>query len=319
MKTLRVLRISLLFLCAIGLISCRPLPKYTFHYVGLNEFDGDTLFLWRATADGLKSDKDYGKNPVALEIVRDGKVTFTGLMDTLHLYYIEGRNCGAFFYPEAGEVTYIHLGRTAYTNPHSLAQQYEVLREKGFPQEESRAFVNSNLQNAMGIYLLDHLGCRPNELDKIYEKSNPAMQDTVSFLLSLREQLSKTTKINEGDRYINFKQKGFEQDSICFSDYFNQDKNVCLFFANGDSDSAIAIIDELRNNYKNSSFIGYSTYITNRKFAETLRDTYRVSLFDDGKRYENSVMYKYRVDFRTKMNYFLLFDSKGRLIKTYIN
>lgn len=203
----------------------------------MDEFNGDTLRLWRATSDRLKSDKDYGKDPVATIIIRNGKASFSGLIDTLHLYYIDGKDCSLYFYPELGEVTHRYMGDTEYSNSQSVAKQYEILRREGFPNQESQEFLFSNLRNAMGIHLLDHVGCYPNELDAIYEKSNLAMRDTVSLLLGLKQQLSDTKELDIGDMYIDFRQKGFKQDSVHFSNYFNKDKTVCLFFANGNCKS----------------------------------------------------------------------------------
>lgn len=60
---------------------------YTFHYTGLDEFNGDTLYLWRTTADKLKSDKDYRRQPITLKVIKNGEVTFRGMTDTL-LYTI---------------------------------------------------------------------------------------------------------------------------------------------------------------------------------------------------------------------------------------
>lgn len=237
MKVKYLLGVLLLCLNVVGFIGCQTSPKYVFHYIGLDEFNGDTLYLWRTTADRLKSDKDYGKKALTSEVIRDGKVTFTGLIDTLHLYNVEGQNCNTYFYPEAGEITYKYSGGTEYSNPQSLAKHYELLKKKGFPIDKSRRFIFMNLKNALGVHLLDCIGCYPDELDEIYANSNPAMRDTVSLLLSLKKQLSETKKINIGDMYIDFKQKGFEEDSIYFSNYFNENKKVCLFFMNGDYDS----------------------------------------------------------------------------------
>ena len=239
MKLVNLFYSLLLYICIIDLISCTSLPTYTFNYIGLDEFNGDTLRLWRATSDRLKSDKDYGKDPVATIIIRNGKASFSGLIDTLHLYYIDGKDCSLYFYPELGEVTHRYMGDTEYSNSQSVAKQYEILRREGFPNQESQEFLFSNLRNAMGIHLLDHVGCYPNELDAIYEKSNLAMRDTVSLLLGLKQQLSDTKELDIGDMYIDFRQKGFKQDSVHFSNYFNKDKTVCLFFANGNCKSFV--------------------------------------------------------------------------------
>lgn len=312
---------SILLLClnVIGFISCRDSSKYVFHYVCLDEFNGDTLYLWRATADRLKTDKDYGRNAIDFQVIRDGRVTFTGLIDTLHLYYVEGKNCNTYFYPEHGEITHKHMGTTKYSNSQSLAKQYESLRENGFPKDESRNFVFSNIQNAMGIHLLDYIGYYPNELNAIYDKSNTAMRDSVSLLIGLKQQLSKTKELNKEDLYIDFKKKGFEQDSIHFSDCFNKDKIVCLFFANGDSISFCKKMKELKRTYNNVYFVGYSNkYTLDTDFINHLKKDYDASLFDDRGRYQESVMYAYRMDYRTAINYYLIFNNEGRLIDKYI-
>ena len=320
MRLINLFYALLLCLCIISLVSCHPLPKYTYNYIGLEKFKGDTLYLRRVTGDRLKLDRDYGKAPLDSKVIRNGMVTFSGAIDTLHLYYIEGKNCSTFFYPELGEVTHTYLKTTKYSNPQSIAKKYKALREKGFPKNESRNFMFSNLQNAMGVYLLDHIGYYPNELDKIYKKSNLAMRDTVSLFLSLKKQLSETKELNRGNMYIDFDQRGFEHDSIHFFNYFNRDKVVCLFFFNGDSSSFFEKIIEINNTYNNVYFVGYSNkYITDFNFVNVLKRDYKVHLFDDRGKYEKSVMYKYRVDYRIATNYYLIFSSDGRLIDKYIN
>lgn len=195
-----------------------------------------------------------------------------------------------------------------------------LLRENGFPKDKSRTFMLSNLQNAMGIHLLDYIGYYPNELNAIYDKSNTAMRDSVSLLISLKQQLSKTKELNKEDLYIDFEKKGFEHDSIHFSDCFNQDKIVCLFFANGDSISFWEKMKELKKTYDNVCFVGYSNkYFLDADFINQLNSDYDACLFDDRGRYENTVMYAYRMDYRIAINYFLIFSSDGKLFDKYIN
>lgn len=319
MKIKYLFSVLLLCLNVIGFISCRDSSKYVFHYVCLDEFNGDTLYLWRTTADRLKTDKDYGRNAVDSQIIRSGRVTFTGSIDTLHLYYIEGKNCNTYFYPEHGEITHKYMGTTEYSNPQSLAKQYECLKENGFPKGESRKFMLSNLQNAMGVYLLDYIGYYPNELYTIYDMCNTAMRDTVSLLINMKHQLSKTKELNKEDLYIDFKKSGLGQDNIYFSKYFNKDKIVCLFFANGDSVSFWRKMKELKRTYNNVYFVGYSNkYTTDTDFINHLKKDYGAYLFDDRGRYEESVMYAYRLDYRTAINYYLIFNSDGNLIDKYI-
>lgn len=320
MKVKYLLGILLLYLNVIGFVSCNTSSRYVFHYVGLDEFNGDTLYLWRTTADRLKSDKDYGRKALASKVIRNGRVTFTGLIDTLHLYNVEGKNCNTYFYPEAGDITCKYLEGMEYSNPQSLAKHYEFLKSKGFPIDESRRFIFENLKNALGVYLLDYIGCYPDELNKIFENSNPAMRDTVSLFLSLKKQLSETKELNVGDMYFDFKQKGLEEDSIYFSSYFNGNKKVCLSFANGDYNSCLLKIEEIKTTYNDVCFIGsLKRYTSNKMDINVLRKKYNIHLFDDRGYYEKSTMYKYRVNYRTKMNYYLVFDEKGYLLKMYIN
>ena len=320
MRLKKIFYISLLHFFVVSFISCKSYPKYTYNYIGLEKFNGDTLHLWRATSDCLKSDKDYGKEPLNSVTIRNGKATFSGLIDTLHLYYIDGKDCSLYFYPESGKVTHHYMENTEYSNSQSVTKQYEILREKNFPRHESRRFMFANLQNAMGIYLLDHIGYYPNELDEIYYKSNPVMRDTVSLLLNLKQQLLDTKELNRGDMYINFKQRGFKQDSICFSNYFHKDNIICLFFANGNIKSFLSKMKEIKRNYGNVCFIGYSNkYVTDTNFTHHLESDYATCLFDDRGRYEKTVMYAYRMDYRIATNYYLIFSSDGRLIDKYIN
>lgn len=79
-------------------------------------------------------------------------------------------------------------------------------------------------------------------------------------------------------------------------------------------------MEELNDNYNNISFVGYSNmYIANKKDMNILKKKYNIHLIDDRGNYEKTVMYKYRVDYRMKMNYFLIFDEKGYLLEKYIN
>jgi hypothetical protein len=321
MKTKKLFGILVLFLCSIKLTSCdKDDAMYTFHYTGLDEFNGDTLYLWRTTADKLKSDKDYGRQPITLRVIKNGEVTFRGMTDTLHLYYIEGKNCCTYFYPESGEITYVHMKDREYSNPNSIANQYKELESDGFPKEASRKFLYTNLQNAMGIYLLDRIGFYPDELEYIYQNCHPIMKDTVSILLSMKRQLEQTSKLEKGARYIDFKQKGFEQDSIHLSDCFRQRREICLFFANDDKKDFIRHIDQLQKKNKDILFVGCTiTHLMDKEYIKLLKETYKALLFDDRKRYEMSVMYQYRVDYRKRMNYCLLFDKDGYLKEIYIN
>ena len=59
-------------------------------YVGLDNFEGSTVYLWRYNADKLLSDRDFGKGAMDSTIVKNGTVSFVTPEDTLHLYALEG-------------------------------------------------------------------------------------------------------------------------------------------------------------------------------------------------------------------------------------
>lgn len=96
------------------------------HYVGLDDFEGNTVYLWRYSADKLLSDRDFGKGPMDSAIVAKGTVSFVAKEDTLHLYALEGNGMNVFFYPERGDLTltYAHPSKDYVSdkssNPNSL-------------------------------------------------------------------------------------------------------------------------------------------------------------------------------------------------------
>lgn len=170
---------------------------YTFYYRRVDKYSGDTLHLWRTTTNGLKSDKDYGKQPIASKAITNGEVAFDEIAGTLHLYYVEGRNCNAHFYPKNGEIIYAYMKGSQYNNLQSIANQYKELESNGLLKKASRKFFHTNQQNSIRIYLLDHIGFYPDELEYIYQNFHPLMKDMVSILLSMKRQLEPNLKIRK--------------------------------------------------------------------------------------------------------------------------
>ena len=64
--------------------------------------------------------------------------------------------------------------------------------------------------------------------------------------------------------------------------------------------------------YNDISFVGYSNrYISDTIFVNNLKKDYTACLFDDRGRYEKTVMYVYRMDYRIVANYYLIFSSSN--------
>ena len=77
---------------------------------------------------------------------------------------------------------------------------------------------------------------------------------------------------------------------------------------------------KIMKTYNDISFVGYSNrYISDTIFVNNLKKDYTACLFDDRGRYEKTVMYVYRMDYRIVANYYLIFSSEGRLIEKYLN
>ncbi len=320
MRTLSWILMCLFIWC------CQEENNCIIHYVGLNDFEGHTVYLWRYNADKLVSDKDYGKGPMDSAVVANGAVSFVTEEDTMHLYALEGDGMGVFFYPERGELTltYAHPSKDYVSdkssNPNSLNELMSRLWHKnGFPKEETRNVMFANLQNAIGCYLLDRYAIvYPDELDDIYNGSNVLMRDSTSVLNSLKRQLDATRELNQGDRYIDFRQRTFEGDTVCFSDIAGEGNPVCLFFVlDGSSkDKVRKEMKQIRDEFPAVQFVIPSYYLVDAKmktFKHELERDYSARWLDDSRRWESSVRWLYRVN--SSINYLYLFDGEGRLIE----
>lgn len=303
-------------------------PRFIVHHVGLEDCEGDTAYLWRLTADMWKSDRDYGKGPIDSAIVTNGQITFTGKEDTLHMYEIEMKNSRQRFYPERGELTLTHVSAPTMpipdksTNPHSLNETiWQLWHGDGyFPLEKTRRVLFATIQNAAGCFLLDRYAVvYPNELEDLYNRTNEKMRDTVSVLLTLHKQLQTTKAIRQNEPFVDFRQITFERDTLQFSDVAGKGKPTCLLFwlnAN-ETDPIRKELDLLKKQYPSMQFVVATLFNPNPRtqlFMQELNEQYDAMWVDDGRRFEDSVRWLYRIH-STNFNYEYLFDEKGCLIK----
>lgn len=303
-------------------------PQFIVHYVGLENCDGDTAYLWRLTADMWKSDRDYGKGPMDSAIVTNGQVTFTGQEGTLHMYEIEMKNSRERFYPERGELTLTHVSAPAMpvpdksTNPHSLNETiWQLWHGEGyFPLEKTRKVLFATIQNAVGCFLLDrHAVVYPDELEELYNRTNVGMRDTVSVLIGLNRQLKATKVIQPNEPFVDFRQVTFERDTLQFSDIAGKGKPTCLLFwlNTNETDPIRNELDALKKQYPTMQLVVATFFYPDpqsRLFIQELKEKYHAILVDDSRRFENSARWFYRIH-STDFNYEYLFDEEGCLIK----
>lgn len=322
-----MMRMLLLGFVSLFLCSCNEeKEKCMVQYVGLDNFEGSTVYLWRYNADKLLSDRDFGKGAMDSTIVKNGTVSFVTPEDTLHLYALEGEGLNVFFYPERGELTltYAHPSKDYVpdksSNPNSLnALMCKLWHEDGFPRDKTREVMFANIQNAIGCYLLDRYAMvYPDELDDIYNRSNVLMRDSTSVLKSLRRQLDATKELNTGDMYVDFQQRTFEGDTVRFSDIAGKGHPVCLFFILDliPENRIREEMERVRNEFPDVRFIVPSYYLVDpemKDFKQELTDVYSACWLDDSRRWEHSVRWLYRVN--ASINYLYLFDGNGRLVE----
>lgn len=302
-------------------------PGFIVHYVGLEDYEGDTANLWQLTADMMKSDRDYGKGAIASAVVANGQITFTGKEDTLHMYEIEIQNSSRRFYPERGELTLTHVSPPTMpvpdksTNPHSLNETvWKLWHEEGFSLDKTRRLLFATIQNAVGCFLLDRYAVvYPNELEDLYNRTNEKMRDTVSVLLNLRKQLQAHKAIQKNEFFVDFRQITFERDTLQFSDVAGKGKPTCLlFWMNANETIPIKKeLDSLKKQYPSMQLVVAALFYPDPQsqlFMQELKEQYGAMLVDDGRRFENSVRWLYRIH-STNFNYEYLFDEKGNLIK----
>lgn len=320
----------LIILGAILLImhGCREKsPQFIVHYTGLEHCEGDTAHLWQLTADMMRSDRDSGKKPMASAIVTNGQITFTGKEDTLHMYEIEINSSYKRFYPERGELTLTYVSAPAMpipdksTNPHSLNEAiWRLWHEEGFPHERTRSALFATISNAVECFLLDRYAVvYPNELEELYNRTNEKMRDSVSVLINLSKQLKATKAIQKNEPFVNFKQVTFEGDTLQFSDVAGKGNPTCLlFWLNANETAPLKEeLDSLKKQYPSMQLIVATLHYTDlqsRLFMHELKEQYGAILVDDGRRFENSVRWLYRIH-STNLNYEYLFDGEGNLIK----
>ncbi|WP_243462562.1 hypothetical protein [Bacteroides stercorirosoris] len=206
------------------------------------------------------------------------------------------------------------------TNPRSLnVRLWKLWHEELFPREETRKFVFENAGNAMGWMVFDRWAeIYPDELEKLYQNSNPQMRDSTSVLIGLKRLLDGTRSMMSGDDFIDFRQVDYaEKDSVQFSDIAGKGQPVCLlFWLNDGIDGVRAELDDLRNQYPDARIV-VATYRfqdpKSRAFVGELEDKYQATVLDDSRRFEKSARWKYRI--YGSFNYEYMFDGQGKLIK----
>lgn len=312
----------------LGLIGCQSQDRtFTVHCVGLDAYEGDTLYLWRYGADRMTGDRDYGKGALDSAIVKGGEVSFSGKEDTLHFYGVERQQSMNFFYPERGELTVTNVVPPEMpvpdksTNPRSQnVRLWTLWHENVFPLEETRQFVFDNVRNAMGWMVFDRwANIYPNELEALYENSHPQMRDSTSVLKVLKRMLDDTRSLKLGEDFVDFSQVRYdEEDSVHFSDIAGQGQTVCLFFLLdiNDLDGVRDEIENLREQYPDMRVV-VATYRIQappfRAIIEELQAKYQATVLDDSRHFEKSARWKYRI--YSSFNYEYLFDGQGKLIK----
>ena len=158
----------------------------------------------------------------------------------------------------------------------------------------------------------------PDELEKLYQNSNPQMRDSTSVLIGLKRLLDGTRSMMSGDDFIDFRQVDYaEKDSVQFSDIAGKGQPVCLlFWLNDGIDGVRAELDDLRNQYPDVRIV-VATYRfqdpKSRAFVGELEDKYQATVLDDSRRFEKSARWKYRI--YGSFNYEYMFDGQGKLIK----
>lgn len=306
--------------------SCQSDHTFTVNCIGLGAYEGDTIHLWRYGADLMTSDKDFGKVPLASAVIRNGRVTFSGKEDTLHIYGMEHRHGRNFFYPERGVLTLTDVTPTEKpvpdksTNPHSLnVRLWKLWHEDSFPREETRQFVFDNAGNAMGWMVFEHWAeIYPDELEKLYQNSNPQMRDSTSVLMGLKRMLDDTRCLVPGDDFIDFRRVDYvEKDSLLFSDVAGKGQPVCLLFWLQEGINGIRVeLDDLRKHYPDVRMVvvAYRHQAPESKeFVIELKDKYQAAVLDDSRHLNGSVRWKYRI--YGSFNFEYLFDGQGKLIR----
>lgn len=321
-----------IFLClTIVLTACHSpqAPQFTIHYIHLEEYEGDTLYLWRSADKLYTGDRDNERGPLATAVVKDGKATFTGPEDTLNYYQISGiRNEEIRVYPERGEHTIFTIQTDKdfrdfsfeSTNPYSKNRElHQLRRDNKYTPGVIRKIAFENIGNAVGIKLLSDIAIiYPDELEWIYNHSNPQLQKRAEVLINIKKQLEETRAINPGDSYINFKQTDYyTNDTIQFSDIAGKGKPTCLFFM-PDPNIKNCIrneIEDIKAQYPDVQIVIATSYFSdpeNTDFLEELVNTHKATILDDSRTFENSARWFYRV--RSFANYIYLFDIDGKLL-----
>jgi len=310
-----------------------PNPNsFTVHYTNLEDYEGDTLYLWRSDYFFITGNRDMDRGALDSSIVKNGKATFTGLADTLSFYQISGiENIEIRFYSEPGELTIYEVPypdptiKDYYyksTNPHSKNVELLQLRltNRNTPGE-MRRMLKENIANGMGYYLLDNnsVDVYPDELEWVYQHSNPLIRDKAIGMMNIKKILDETREINSGDPYVDFKQKDyFTNDTVQFSEIAGKGRPTALLFLNNPNtkNSIRNEIEKLQAQYPDVRLVIPTSYYQdpeNKDFMKELASHYQAVLLDDSYRFDSSARRLYRI--LSFYNYLYLFDAEGKLIE----
>lgn len=311
------------------LVACQPkTPQFTVHYTQLEQKDSTILYLWQINADLQATDGAFKPKLISQAMVKNGTVTFPGDVDTLHLYAISERDYDhmGIFYANGQKVTLQYEGNKRFNlQMDSLQSPYLQMTElsiKNYPPKETREFIFAKLKNATGICMLslsEYASVYPDELETIYEESNPVMRDSTILLVVLKYQLDQTVRMETGTAFADFRQKkinGPANDPVAFSDIAGKGKPVCLLFLMARKQTA-PIHPQLaawQKTYPDMQWVIVAPAPTNTETADLLQDlekTYRATLIEANTNANDSTRWLYRI--KSRINYAYIFNGEGKL------
>lgn len=296
-------------------------PYFLIRYKGLNVPDGTVAYLWRCYGDG---NWDIYSRPIQKSIVKNGQIEFKGLEDTTHIYRIELNGNSLPFYPESGELSFTY--GTSFEHPVSATstkllslnvQFWELQQTQETNVLQKRKMLFSNIQNAMGCYLLNQTIIYPDELQKLYDKTNDTMRSETPVLKTLSATLNQSQLLEKGDLFINYTWVNKQKDSTYLSDRIGKGKPVALFFWT-DKNEKLPLyirIKELAKQMPDIQPIIITRHVYNPSAILFLRQLEKEGslISEDNRPYKHSLFAAYRI-FNQNFNYEYVFNSQGILV-----
>lgn len=296
-------------------------PYFLIRYKGLDAPDGTIAYLWRCHGDG---NWDIYSKPIQTSIVKNGQIEFKGLEDTTHIYRIELNGHSLFFYPESGELSFTHgtsfehPASVVSNNPLSLNVQFWGLQQKQeIDIQQKRNMLFSNIQNAMGCYLLNQTVVYPDELQTLYDRANNTMKTETPLLKTLSATLNQSRLLEKGDKFIDYMWINKYKDSIYLSDKIGKGKPVALFFWTDKSEKLPLYIriKELTKQIPDMQSIVITRHVYNPSAILFLRklEEEGILISEDNRSYKHSLFTIYRI-FNQNFNYEYIFNPQGILV-----